>query len=175
MNLKAQRNIPAKNPVQPQTHGPVSKEREIGNRVEMEHTQDPTLAAKICNDHLHEDPAYYSKLMAAGLVDEPAAQALVAQRGNSAPHVETKPLVPAPLPPPQTTHFINAERKTAPLGTDAGCGIEHFGGQISKAINAAIPTGIAIVMNGGIREGGSTITEPNAGITSDQRGKPMVH
>ena len=108
MNLKAQRNTPAKNPVQPQTHGPVSKEREIGNRVEMEHTQDPVLAAKIADDHLSEDPAYYSKLMAAGLVDEPAAQELVAQKGNSAPHVETKPLVPAPLSPPRTSNFINA-------------------------------------------------------------------
>jgi len=34
----------------------------IGTEVELEHTSDRLLAAKIAKDHLQEDPDYYSKL-----------------------------------------------------------------------------------------------------------------
>lgn len=45
-------------------------ELEVGIKVEMEHTDDPEEAKKIALDHLKENPKYYSKLLAAGLVDE---------------------------------------------------------------------------------------------------------
>jgi Protein of unknown function (DUF5661) len=45
----------------------------VGIEVELEHTQDLNKAAKIAHDHLSEDPLYYSKLMGAGLIDEPHA------------------------------------------------------------------------------------------------------
>lgn len=48
-------------------------ELEIGIKVEMEHTDDPEEAKKIALDHIGENPKYYSKLIAAGLVDEKAA------------------------------------------------------------------------------------------------------
>jgi len=48
-------------------------ELELGIAVEMEHTKDPKEAEKIANDHLGEDPNYYSKLYKAGLIDEPDA------------------------------------------------------------------------------------------------------
>ena len=160
MNIRAQRNTPAKNPVQPQTHGPVDKELEMGIAVEKEHGDDDIqLATKIANDHLRSDGTYYSKLMAAGLVDEEEPQEIAIQTGNSIKHSETQPLQPAPLKVKSAVgHFINADRKTAPLGTNSD-GMEHFGGQISKAINATIPTGIAIVMNSGMHESKTTITK----------------
>ena len=170
MNLKAQRDLPSAHPQAVATNGPVDKEMAIGQRVEMEHTNDMTLAARIAADHLSEDPAYYSKLMAAGLVDEPEAQEMVAQKGNTAPHVETRPLQPVPQAPTQG-NFIDATRKTRPLGSD---GIEHFGSQIAQALTGAVPSGapMAIISLGGMTcEGGAKITEPNAGITSDQKGK----
>ena len=95
MNLKNQRNLPAANPTEVEGNAPKDRELMIGSQVEKEHTQDIQLATKIALDHLREDPHYYSKLMAAGLVDEPEAQEMVAQSGNTAPHVETKPLAPA--------------------------------------------------------------------------------
>jgi len=45
----------------------------LGISVEMEHTDDPKEAKKIAQDHLKEDPKYYSKLYKAGLIDEPDA------------------------------------------------------------------------------------------------------
>lgn len=172
MNLKAQRNLPSADPQAPSVNGPINKEMEIGNRVEMEHTNDPATAAKIASDHLREDPAYYSKLMAAGLVDEPDAQALIAQKGNTAPHVETRPLTPAGETPTRG-NFIDATRKTRPLGGSSD-GIEHFGSQIAQALTGTVPSGIptAVISLGGMTcEGGAKITDPNAGITSDQKGK----
>jgi predicted DNA-binding protein YlxM (UPF0122 family) len=44
---------------------PVSKIKDqikMGVKVEMEHTNDATLAAEIARDHLTEDPEYYTKL-----------------------------------------------------------------------------------------------------------------
>lgn len=169
MNLKSQRDIPAGVPQKPQTNAPVDREMVIGVEVEKEHTQDTVLAARIAADHLSADKHYYSKLMAAGLVDEPEAQEMVAQKGNTAPHVETKPLVPVPQSI-QRGNFINAEKKTLPLGSDS---VEHFGSQIAKALTGAVPAGVptAIISLGGLAcEGGAKITEPNAGITSDQKG-----
>lgn len=42
---------------------------EMGIKVEMEHTKDPSLAREIAMDHLTEDPQYYSHLKDAGLDD----------------------------------------------------------------------------------------------------------
>ena len=42
----------------------------IGIQVEFEHTDDPEEASQIASDHLNENGKYYSKLMAARLVDE---------------------------------------------------------------------------------------------------------
>jgi hypothetical protein len=42
-------------------------ELRAGIEEEMEHTEDPRVAKQIALDHLAEDPAYYSKLAAAGL------------------------------------------------------------------------------------------------------------
>jgi len=46
---------------------------EVGIATEMEHTDDPEIAKEIALDHLAEDPKYYTKLVQAGLVDEPEA------------------------------------------------------------------------------------------------------
>ena len=56
-----------------------NKELEIGIGVEKEHTQDVALATKIATDHLKADSRYYSKLLAAGLVDEPEIVAAAAK------------------------------------------------------------------------------------------------
>jgi hypothetical protein len=46
---------------------------EIGVETEMEHTNDSEISKEIALDHLAEIPDYYTKLVAAGLVDEPEA------------------------------------------------------------------------------------------------------
>lgn len=51
----------------------VDPELVVGIKVEMEHTDDPEEARKIAMDHISETPDYYSRLIAAGLVDEPGA------------------------------------------------------------------------------------------------------
>ena len=45
-------------------------ELSLGVQVEMEHTNDPEIAKEIAMDHLTEDPAYYTKLVRAGLAKE---------------------------------------------------------------------------------------------------------
>lgn len=42
----------------------------LGITIEMEHTNDPKIAQEIATDHLAEDPAYYTKLIKAGLAKE---------------------------------------------------------------------------------------------------------
>lgn len=49
------------------------KQLEVGKAVEAEHTPDPEVAIEIALDHLYEDPDYYTKLIKAGVVDEPEA------------------------------------------------------------------------------------------------------
>lgn len=49
---------------------------DIGIEVEYEHTDKKTEATKIALDHLSKYPDYYTKLIKAGLVDEPKALAL---------------------------------------------------------------------------------------------------
>ena len=142
MNLKAQRNIPSKNPIQPQTHGPIDKEFQIGLEVEKEHGDNAQLASKITKDHLNHDSTYYSELLGAGLVDEPEAHEIAVQKSNSIKHTETQPLHPAPQKVKGSVgHFINAERKTAPLGGDA---IEHFSRKIGSVLNAKMPSAVVI-------------------------------
>jgi hypothetical protein len=45
----------------------------VGIKVEGEHTPDRAKAREIAMDHLAEDPDYYTKLIQAGIVDEPEA------------------------------------------------------------------------------------------------------
>lgn len=45
-------------------------ELEAGVNEEMEHTTDRSIASQIAYDHLKEDPKYYTKLKAAGLVEK---------------------------------------------------------------------------------------------------------
>jgi hypothetical protein len=40
----------------------IKSELKMGIKVEMEHTNDPKVAARISLDHLYEDPDYYTKL-----------------------------------------------------------------------------------------------------------------
>lgn len=47
-----------------------SEEATMGEKVEMEHTDDPELAQEIATDHLTEDKKYYTKLKEADLADE---------------------------------------------------------------------------------------------------------
>jgi len=58
---------------------------DVGEEVEMEHTDDPEIAGEIALDHLSEDLEYYIKLYQAGLVDEPSArekiQQMIKQKG----------------------------------------------------------------------------------------------
>ena len=96
-------------------------------------------------------------------MDEEEPQELAVQRGNHVKTSATRPLQPAPLKiKAPVGHFVNADRKTAPLGDDS---VEHFGSKIGAILGAEMP---AIVLS--IGEGGSRITEPKAGITSDQEG-----
>ncbi len=53
----------------------------IGVEVELEHTGSREEAKRIALDHLHQDYHYYSKLIAAGLVDEPRALAIAKEEG----------------------------------------------------------------------------------------------
>ena len=50
-----------------------SYQLEVGQEVEMEHTDDDQIALEIALDHLAEDPEYYTTLVQAGLVYEPKA------------------------------------------------------------------------------------------------------
>jgi len=52
------------------SHDVNPNELSIGVQVEMEHTNDPRIAQEIVMDHLTEDPAYYTKLIKAGLAKE---------------------------------------------------------------------------------------------------------
>ena len=45
----------------------------VGREVEREHSDNPKVANKIAVDHLTAVPDYYTKLIAAGLVDEQEA------------------------------------------------------------------------------------------------------
>ena len=45
----------------------------IGTEVEKEHSTNKSVAMRIALDHLAEHPDYYTKLMNAGLIDEPKA------------------------------------------------------------------------------------------------------
>jgi hypothetical protein len=89
----------------------IAHEFEVGIEVEKEHTQDRALASKIASDHLREDPTYYTKLLAAGLVNEPVPQALAhldrgatgtgelpvkVEKNNSIQFGKTPPKLPAP-------------------------------------------------------------------------------
>ena len=47
-----------------------ANELKVGIAVEMEHTSDPKIAEEIALDHLTENPKYYTKLCASGIVDE---------------------------------------------------------------------------------------------------------
>lgn len=49
------------------------KQLEIGIHVEMEHTNNSKIAKEVAIDHLSEHDDYYTKLIKAGLVDEPEA------------------------------------------------------------------------------------------------------
>jgi hypothetical protein len=53
-----------------------NKQLELGVAVESEHADNKGIAEEIALDHLWEDPAYYTKLVKAGLVDEPSALSL---------------------------------------------------------------------------------------------------
>lgn len=46
------------------------EELSMGEKVEMEHTDDPEEARKIAQDHLREHPDYYSRLKETGLAEE---------------------------------------------------------------------------------------------------------
>lgn len=57
-NLPANKNNNMNKKEQPD----LSTELEMGEKEELEHTDDPKVAHKIATDHLKEDPKYYSKL-----------------------------------------------------------------------------------------------------------------
>jgi len=64
-----------------------NRELEAGMDIEMEHEDslDPNArdkAKKTANDHLKTEPHYYSKLMKAGLVDEPEAKMILLGYGD---------------------------------------------------------------------------------------------
>ena len=46
------------------------EELSMGEKVELEHTDDPAEARKIAQDHLREHPDYYSRLKKTGLAEE---------------------------------------------------------------------------------------------------------
>lgn len=52
------------------------KELEMGEQVEMEHTDSKTKAREIAKEHLDEHPDYYTKLKEAGLAEELDAESL---------------------------------------------------------------------------------------------------
>lgn len=54
-------------------------EFEVGEEVELEHTDDPEIAGEIALDHLAEEPEYYIKLYQAGLIDEPSSREKIQQ------------------------------------------------------------------------------------------------
>ena len=57
------------------------KQLKLGIAVEREHTNDDNTAREIALDHLAEDPKYYTKLIQARIVDEPAALDLAKKYG----------------------------------------------------------------------------------------------
>lgn len=85
----------------------------LGQTIEMEHTHDPNIAAKIALDHLKEDPKYYTKLKAAGLAKE--LDQLSSSTGFGDPN-----------------HTINHEKRIGVPNSD------NFGGKIGNTPNAHI-------------------------------------
>ena len=57
----------------PAANQPASQasELDIGAKIGMEHTNDPAEAQKIAQDHINENPQYYSKMIEAGLAEQP--------------------------------------------------------------------------------------------------------
>ena len=51
----------------------LKKQIQIGLEVEKEHTKNEKIALEIAQDHLFEDPKYYTHLIKAGIADEPEA------------------------------------------------------------------------------------------------------
>lgn len=81
MPIEPHRPIPEKNEIESYPlpdwvkvpEGLYKGQLEEGQKEEMEHTSDPKKAKKIAQDHLEEDPKYYIKLRAAGLMDKGVA------------------------------------------------------------------------------------------------------
>lgn len=173
----------------------IKTQLQTGIEVEKEHTGDVMLATKIASDHLRLDKNYYTKLLAAGLVDEtpaivnaandraltgvPNHTVIQPKKSNTAPTKVTQALAPKPKTAISASpHFIDAETKTKPLGD--GDATDHFLSKMDAALDVAggIVAAVSSYINGdalgmmtGMCEGGSSLVNPRAGITSDQKGK----
>lgn len=77
-------------------------ELEMGIKVEMEHTNDITIAREIASDHLAENPRYYSDLKSSGMAPELAS-------GNSS-SANTSPAVEVDVVEP-ISHYMESYSK----------------------------------------------------------------
>lgn len=107
------------------TQDPNSQELQKGIKVEMEHTDDPEIAKKIAQDHLSEDPQYYSKLNKIGLENQinntqSVVEPVVAQLSTGG-ETDVKPVtdqnatdVDSPSKDPQPTDHITGAIGSTP-------------------------------------------------------------
>jgi hypothetical protein len=109
-----------------------------GTDEEHEHTDDDVLAAKIAKDHLSDDPEYYSNMEKCNALKDAG---------------KLSSLLPT----------IQSDSKNIIKASDKPASGPHITGDINGTpLNTTITSGTTI-----FGEGGSKITEPNAGITSD--------
>jgi hypothetical protein len=107
------------------------KELNLGINVEKEHTGDLALAQKSAMDHLKGDAIYYSRLVSAGLVDEPEVTQMAAmdraESGQKGSVSLPKPVTPTQMAGKQATALrtSNLGKNTAPLKSSGLDSIEQ--------------------------------------------------
>jgi hypothetical protein len=176
------------------------RELDIGIEIEKEHGGDIGLARKIAADHLSQDPNYYSKLMAAGLGDEPTAQVASqvdrAFSGQGTGNVSLAQAIPAGAveqPQPNTLKSSNigtksqpelksSNLKLSPINTVASGKtvpkmpeptIETGAGLVNKTTGAKIPHGVSIKKTPNI--GANQTSSPTESPTISQATDPLNH
>jgi hypothetical protein len=98
-------------------------ELKMGISVEREHTKDENLAREIAQDHLAEDPHYYTKLSQSGLADELEPKN---NKGIVEPNTQSvdKQTVPGTVFPEIPNDPVKGPDMTGGIGDTNGMGIE---------------------------------------------------
>lgn len=108
----------------------------MGIEIEREHGDDMALAYTIAQSHLKSDPNYYSKLLAAGLVDEPSAHK-IAQTDLAKSGQGGNVSIPLPATPNQIPYGKTLSKFPEPT-------ISSPQGLVHKTTGARLPNSVPI-------------------------------